>query len=755
MLSALYRSQTIGPELRGYTHELLRATARRLVVGTVGSALALWLILGTSDVHLLSGRFFALGAALVLYGLVALSLAGRPKPIYQVTWQVGLAALIAAADALYPHSLIRHYFLLLPFIAAVTISWHAGVLMEALVVALLGLLSARGLAAGLLSAAGLQVVVGSALLGIVGWATTDPFVAVTSWAVFYARRAGDALEEARTRQQELQETKEDLLTTNQELARLMNRHKALQKVAEEARQAKAEFVANVSHELRAPLNMIIGFSDMIARSPRSYGRVPARLLADIAIVQRNATHLSHLIDDVLDLSQIEAGRMALGREHCSVQVIAEAAVSAVRPLYESKGLYLEIEAADGLPSVFCDETRIRQILINLLSNAGRFTAQGGTRVSVVHLSDELVFRVADTGPGISPEDQARLFEPFQQLDSSIRREHGGSGLGLSISRHFVEMHGGRMWIESELGQGTAISFALPVEPPLSATLPSANTARRWVNEYAVRQPRTRRFRAQLPAVVPRFVLVDPGRALQRLFSRYWHDVSVAATDEMPQAIQELQRSPAHALIINTPDVLFPAGLPLLCQQLAGLPDSTPAIACWLPSREDAARKLGVVDYLVKPVTADQLVAAIGRVRGGGGTVLLVDDESDLLQLLARVVSGDPAGYRVCRASDGAQALEMMRERQPDLVVLDLMLPDKDGYRVLQEKLADDAIRDIPVIVLSARDPVHDTAAASTIVISQKNGMPAGHLLGLVEAITEVLAPEDQASGQGSPGNPPG
>ena len=756
MLSTLYRAQTIGAEVRGHSHELLRATARRLVVGTVGSALALWFFLGTNDIHLLSGRFFALGAALVLYALVALRLAGRPNPIYQATWQVGLAVLITAASALYPHSFIRHYYMLLPFTAAVTISWHAGLLMEGLIVALLGLLSARGLAGGPLSAEGLQVVIGGALLGIVGWATIDPFFAVTSWAVYYAHRAGNALEEVRTRHQELEETKEDLLTANQETARLMDRYKALQKVAEEARQAKTEFVANVSHELRAPLNMIIGFTDMIVRSPRSYGgRVPPALLADIAVIQRNATHLSQLIDDVLDLSQIEAGRMALSRVSCALQPIVEAATAAVRPLYASKGLFLEAEVPEGLPRAFCDETRIRQILINLLSNAGRFTTQGGARVRVARTGEELVLSVADTGPGISPEDQARLFEPFQQLDSSIRRTHGGSGLGLSICKRFVEMHGGRIWLESELGRGTTISFSLPVEPVVEDSPPPRETFRRWISLYSAYEPRTRPFRAELPAVLPRFVVVDRAQTIQRLFARYAQNATVTGTRDLPQAMEALQASPALALVINTPAVLSPGELPALAQQLSHLPYETPAIACWLPSREDAARELGVIDYLVKPVMAEQLLGAIRGAIGEEGTILLVDDEPDLLQFFARVLSTASAGYRVWRASNGAQALEIMRERRPDLVVLDLILPDKDGYRVLQEKRADESIRDLPVIVLSARDPVQDAAVFGTVLVSRGNGMSARDLLALVEAVTAVLTPRDQSDGPESPANPPG
>ena len=199
----------------------------------------------------------------------------------------------------------------------------------------------------------------------------------------------------------------------------------MNQVAEEARQAKRQFVANVSHELRTPLNMIIGFREMITQAPQVYSdELPASLLSDIAAIQRNSQHLSQLVNDVLDLSQIEAERIVLSREWASAQETVEEATTSVRALFDSKDLHLETDVPPDLPDVFCDSTRIRQVLINLLSNAGRFTERGGVRVRVGREADRLVVSVEDTGPSIAKEDQDRIFEPFQQLDNSIRRRHG-------------------------------------------------------------------------------------------------------------------------------------------------------------------------------------------------------------------------------------------------------------------------------------------------------------------------------------------
>ena len=253
-----------------------------------------------------------------------------------------------------------------------------------------------------------------------------------------------------------------------------------------------------SHELRTPLNMIIAYAELITQSPHLYSRrLPSTLLADMNVILRNSQHLSRLVDDVLDLSQIETGRMALSKEWTTITEIIDAATEAVSPLFQTKGLQLEVETADDLPDIYCDKTRIRQVLINLLSNAGRFTEQGGVKVRAWLDDTQFMLSVADTGPGIGTEDQQRLFEPFQQLDASIRRKHGGSGLGLNISKHFIEMHEGRIWLESALGVGTTFTVSLPL-----AAMPKSMVAtpgsRRWVSPFHEYYPRTRPRVAKIP-----------------------------------------------------------------------------------------------------------------------------------------------------------------------------------------------------------------------------------------------------------------
>lgn len=539
----------------------------------------------------------------------------------------------------------------------------------------------------------------------------------------------------------------------------------LEQIAEEARQAKAEFVANVSHELRTPLNMIIGFADIIARSPQVYGgRLTNSLLTDIAAIRRNAEHLSALISDVLDLSQVETGRMALHRSHVDLRPLLEEAVMTVKGFFDARELYLDCEfvndsAGDLLPPVYCDATRIRQVIINLLGNAGRFTEHGGVRLQCQMLDHEVVITVADTGLGIPVQDQARIFEPFQQADVSTRREHGGSGLGLTISKQFVEMHGGRMWLESAPGIGTTIFFTLPVDcttaPPMSSKtvgavgaddggdrqVPAPNVLR-GLNPDDPTGYRLRAHRSLAPhaTLTERFVVVDGEGELPRLIERYLPGAEIEHVINIAAAVDATHRSPAQALVVNNPpDAPLPARL------MGDLPFGTPVISCWLPSEQAAARRLGVVEYLVKPLTRDHLTRALQRLGPAIQTVLIADDQEDELHLFTRMIESDDQRYSILQVTNGPRTLNMLRNRSPDVLLLDLVMPGMSGYEVLAAKAADPAIAEIPVIVISSCDPAGDPIAGHTLAVTQGTGLSQQNVIACIHAISEILAPVNTVS----------
>ncbi len=361
------------------------------------------------------------------------------------------------------------------------------------------------------------------------------------------------------------------------------------------------------------------------------------------------------------------------------------------------------------------------------------------------IRDSLVFSVTDTGPGIPEEDQKRIFEPFQQVDNSIRRLYGGSGLGLTISKQFIEIHGGKMWLESRPGQGTAFFFTLPLAPSLDeeeAASGDRNSAagqrvRRGLipdDELGYRL-RTRPSKAPAPRLIPRLVVLEKEQSLQRLLTRYLQDTEIVSTRSLEEAAEALSRSPAQALVANLPPFEN-----LSSEMISIAPFGTPVITCWIPGEVEAANHLGVIQYLVKPLTRERLLSVLAGLPGEIKNVLVADDEPDELHLFARMLESDPHGYRVLQATNGKRALDMLRSRKPDILLLDLMMPVMSGFQVLEEKQKDPTIRDIPVIVISSRDPQGEAITGNTIQVSHGGGFSTSHLLEIIQAVTEIITP---------------
>ncbi len=582
------------------------------------------------------------------------------------------------------------------------------------------------------------VIRGTALIAI--WAaegalllTLNPLLNTVQWAWYGYERTRDALDQSRESQQKLHETLEDLTEANVQLTRLNRLAQALRQAADNERRIKEQFVANVSHELRTPLNMIVGFCEMIMETPEAYGEpVPPMLLSDLDVVFRNSQHLASLVDDVLDLSQIEAGQMSLVREHVVFRDIIDSAITAVQPLFQSKSLYLDVSIPDDLPAVFCDHVRVREVMLNLLSNAGRFTEEGGVQVTVRQEAKELLISVADTGPGISTVQQTRLFKPFEQLDGTIRRRYGGTGLGLSISKSFVELHEGRMWVESEEGKGTTFCFSLPI----TRRAPLDEKYMRWVDPYNPYEPRARPLRLPQVDVKPRWVIIEQGNAMQRLLSRHVEGVDLVAVPTLEGARQSLIETPGQALLINQLDV--PASLTELHDRLA-LPFAIPIIVCSVPGIEQAVNGLGVSDYLIKPISREKLLSALQKLDRPIKTVLIVDDEREALMLFRRILSAFDPECRVLRAQNGRQALQILQQHRPDVILLDLTMPEMDGFELL--KLRQEAPwQDIPIILISARDPLGHPIVSNAMAVTVSNGLSVSQILTGIQMFTKMLSP---------------
>lgn len=570
-------------------------------------------------------------------------------------------------------------------------------------------------------------------------AMTHPARRLGNWLWEYYQRVQGALEDARDRSARLQQALDDLAHANRQLALANERTAAMRAIAEESQKSKAAFVAKVSHEFRTPLNMIIGLVDLLVETPEVYGQaLPPALFEDLKIVHRNCEHLSSMVNDVLDLSQAEAGRLVLHQERVDLASIIDGALSVVGLLVEKKNLDLVVQLAPDLPQVYCDRTRIRQVILNLVSNAARFTERGQIAVRAGLQDDRVCISVADTGPGIPPEDCERIFEPFCQGSNNLWRDRGGSGLGLSISKQFIEMHGGRIWLESQVGAGTTFHFELPVSPPIGPATPPS----RWVNAEWMWRERVNRLPRESGDQKPRVLVCDGTGHLGALLAHYADEAEIITSADLAGVQAALTECPGHAVLLNSPS---PGDLPSLLEQARQIAPDTLVVGCSLPPPAQGALRAGASAYLVRPITRLDLMRALQALGRPIRRVLVVDDDPDVRQLLVRMLSANGTETDVQTAADGEEALAAMQTTRPDVVLLDLVMPRLDGWQTLARKSRDPELRDIPVILLTAQDPATHPPASDTLVASMAGGIPAGRLLRCALALSAALTDTPTAS----------
>ena len=566
----------------------------------------------------------------------------------------------------------------------------------------------------------------------------QPTQQFNQWLTQYSVRTQQAVAEVQARRAEVEQMLAELAHVNRQLALANDRMVMLRTIAEEAQKSKAAFVAKVSHEFRTPLNMIIGLIDLLVETPEVYGEaLPPPLFEDLKIVHRNCEHLSSMVNDVLDLSQAEAGRLALRQERVSLAGIIDDAVTVVGSLVERKGLSLVIDVPPDLPLVYCDPTRIRQVVLNLVSNAARFTERGSITIRAAHQDEWVTVSVIDTGPGITPEDATRIFEPFCQGMRNPWRDQGGSGLGLTISKQFIELHGGRIWLESQPGQGATFAFRIPISSPLE---PVASPGR-WISEEFRWVERTSRPTLQPAPFRPRVVVCDETGELVPALGRWAEQAELVETRSLPQAAEDLRQYPAHVLLVNavSPDRLWS-----LADEAHRVAPDLPIVTCCVPPRLDRARAAGASDYLVRPVTQAQLWAAIRSLGKPIHRILVVDDDPDVRQLLRRMLLTGPGGksdqkpMEVDTAADGEEALASLRSNPPDLVLLDVVLPGMDGWQVLAQKSQDATLRDIPIIMVSAQDRAEQQLRSEAFLATLGEGMSIRHLLQCTLGVSATL-----------------
>jgi LPXTG-motif cell wall-anchored protein len=502
--------------------------------------------------------------------------------------------------------------------------------------------------------------------------------------------------------------------------------------ADEARRLKQQFVQTISHELRTPLNLIVGFTELMAETPGYYGaQLTPAYLRDLSIVYRNACHLQDLVNDVLDLARIEAVQMTVLPEEIDPTVLVQEALNTVRNLVESRGLTLEAEIGPDLPPLWVDPTRIRQVLFNLLNNAVRFTENGGITVSVCSEGEEVIFAVADTGVGIAPEYIDRIFEEFQQADGSTRRRHGGAGLGLAISQRFVELHNGRIWVESQVGHGSTFYFSLPAG---RTDLVKASSDHVQGSKQAVATGPVSAKGSEEPVLLA----VTRSLSAATLLTRYVNNCRTVAVSDLEEARHAARSLMPQAVIVDRMcEEIDSPQLEALAREL-GL-THIPFVACPLPGEAPLCQRLAVNGYLVKPVSRQGVWDVIRRFGKDVDSVLVVDDDRDFVRLLSRILEDSPVRrYRVIGAYSGQQALVKIRQRQPDLVLLDLGLPDMDGSQLVERVRSNPEWQHVPIVIVSAHGETDSLKILEGgVSISRADGLMPGEVVRWVQHVVDT------------------
>ena len=509
---------------------------------------------------------------------------------------------------------------------------------------------------------------------------------------------------------------------------------AAKEAAEAANKTKSTFLANMSHELRTPLNAIIGYSELLLEEAEDQG--DEVYFGDLRKIQSAGKHLLALINDILDLSKIEAGKMELHLETFEVASMIEDVTVTIQSLAEKNGNTLEVECAADAGKMRCDLTKVRQVLFNLLSNACKFTQDAKISMSAERVNDgageQLQFTVADQGIGMTPEQVAKVFDPFTQADSSTTRNYGGTGLGLSITKVFCEQLGGSIDCTSTPGEGSSFVIRLPAMYR-EMTLEAPTQALR-LGDSVAHNP-----------TAPLVLVVDDDPAVHDLLTRHLQrdGYRVASAVRGAEALAKARETRPDAITL---DVLMPDrdGWSVL-SELKDDPELTTIPVIMLTFVDDRSRglSLGASEYLGKPIDQTKLLSVLRAhcPEKQSPLVMIVEDDDHTREFHQRMLHKN--GWQTAEAKNGRLALEQLAEAMPDAILLDLQMPEMDGFEFLTHLRRNPDWREIPVIVATAKTLTaedHRRLKGSVELMVRKDGDEIGAILSSLKEMLSAQAP---------------
>lgn len=722
MLKAFYKLLSNDSELRESVIELQRDTYKTLVITMIALSLVGHFINGVLQPRNLL-RVWGITLFMAVLGWIAISLSEKRIRIAQSIWLIGILIYILLAVQILGIPQLVYFCTLLPFLAVTTLGPAGGIASEAIIALVAFFLTRVPIIESFQGGDAILIVSGGLITGIIGWVAGNTLITVADWSLYGLEQARKNMEEARQHRAHLSAVLKDLDLAYYRLERANSSLISAYQQVDQAERFKGEFITHVSHEMRTPLNLIAGYSELILSSPENYGGVdlPGPYRSDINSIYTSSQHLLSVVDDIIDLSRVEVGKLILTFEWVELAGLIQEATDMMRDYLSAKKLELIIRLTDNSQWVYVDRLRIRQVLLNLLVNAARFTDRGHICITTMSDEKEVIVRVSDTGRGIAPEILPIIFDEFCTTVKPGSAWQTGSGLGLPISKKYIELHKGRIGVESTLTQGSTFWFTLPHMESISSWEKTESTSGVKYLES---------MRKHLSSVKNEYAVVlaagDPRSA--STLKHYLGEHTIFYTSGLEEGIEKAQELKATAIITN------------VSVNFLELPENLLVIQCPLPDYQKEARVVGAFEYLMKPVSTQQLLNSIKRAGRSIVRILVVDDDLDTVKLIQRMLYTYFREGNCLDAYSGLEALQVMRSTTVDLVILDISMPEMDGYQVLKEMKGDPDLAGIPVILLSGLAQDNTGPLDGTIQIGKRGGLNLGQIVQTMEAVLNVLAP---------------